>query len=433
MPKCIRYFLLTLVTLSVACLATEWVCSRMLHLPYPYDWPLFAPEHSFNDLIIFHPRFAAFGTPQFFDPPWYPFTYPAPVALLYGALYSFRDYVTAFLIAAGALTAGAILLFAASLRATGFANSGVANSGVANAGAAKAGPGLTPWRTVALILIPTILCAYPLAFEFQQANLEIFVTLLTTLGICCFVRERPWPAAICFAFAASLKLFPVVFLVLFLSRRQYRQAGFAAALSVGTMLVSLWLVCPSPRAALAGSRAGATFFKHEYALRTTTAFDHSLFGLLKAATVLLHLDYLNQSFLAPTTLTAYLAAATALLLVICLRLRRLPVLNQVIALSVVTVLLPPVSFDYTLLNLYAPWGLLVLFALKTPPATVHRLSTLAPLLVSFAILFAPVSELIFRGVPLGAQLKSLTLASVLLLSLISPLGEHPEGSQRVQA
>ena len=390
LPRPLRRFVFLLVTLTAACLVTEFLCARLLHLPYPYDWPLYTPERSFDDLIIYHPRFPAFATPAFFDPPWYPFTYPAPVALLYRAFYTFPDYVTAFLVTAGTLVAAAIALFTRVLRSRS-----------------------APWRLVLLLLVPTILCAYPLAFEFQQANLEIFVTVFTTLGLWLFCRGKAWPAAILFGLAASLKLFPIAFLVLFLTRRQYRQAAAAAAIALATILLSLWIACPNLSNALHGMQAGAAFFQHEYALRTTTAFDHSLFALLKAATVLRHPA---QALLDPATLTVYLAGAALIAAVVCLRLRRLPLLNQVLALSVLAVLLPPVSFDYTLLNLYAPWALLVLFTLETPEAP-----GLTPAFVSFAILLAPTSEFILHGIALGAQIKAVALVALLLGALTRPL------------
>ena len=44
------------------------------------------------------------------------------------------------------------------------------------------------------------------------------------------------------------------------------------------------------------------------------------------------------------------------------RIRKPPILNQVTALSVASVLLPPLSHDYTLMHLYAPWVMLVMLA-----------------------------------------------------------------------
>jgi len=45
-----------------------------------------------------------------------------------------------------------------------------------------------------------------------------------------------------------------------------------------------------------------------------------------------------------------------------MRIRHMPMLNQVIALTVCAVLLPPYSLDYTLVQLLVPVGLLCVFA-----------------------------------------------------------------------
>ena len=387
LPRPLRLFVLTLAGLTLACLAAEFVCAHFLHLGYPYDWPLYDPRHSFNDLIIYHPRFAAFGTPAFFDPPWYPFTYPAPAALVYRALYAFADYVTAFLVLGGTAVAAAIALFGQALR--------------------RAGGNRVLW----LLLLPTVLCAYPIAFEFQQANLELVSILFTSLGLWAFCRQRAWPAALCFALAGAIKLFPLVFLALLLGRRQLRQALAALGLAGALIALSLWIACPQWSAALAGVNAGADFFRTEYALRTTTAFDHSLFSLAKAAVVLAHPGTLS---LAPLVLNVYLALATlGAVSLYVLRVRKLPALNQMLALAIFTVLLPPVSFDYTLLVLYAPWALLVLSTL----AHGSRADSPGQAFVALAVVFAPESECIVRGVALGSQVKTLALVWLLVLAL----------------
>ncbi len=389
-PTSLRWFLGALLALTGLCVATELVCAQVLHLGYPYDWPLFAPAYSFNDLIIYHPRFAAFGTPAFFDPPWYPFTYPAPVALLYRAFYSFADYVDAFLAVGGMLVAAAIALVARELRKT------------------------RPWGAVVLILLPVVVCAYPVAFEFQQANLELFVALLVALGMWAFYRQKPRAAAILFSGAASLKLFPLIFLLLLVARRQYRQAAAGVAFTLATILGSLWIVCPSMAKARAGMAGGAAFFEQEYALKTTTAFDHSLPGLVKAGVRLAHP---GQASLAPGVLSLYLGvAAVGGVLLYMLTVRRLPLLNQIVVLSVASVLLPPVSFDYTLLHLYGPWLLLVLFVLGRGQGR----AGLVAALVYLAVVFAPTSELMVRGLQLGSQVKALALVALLVVAVRNP-------------
>jgi hypothetical protein len=112
-------------------------------------------------------------------------------------------------------------------------------------------------------------------------------------------------------------------------------------------------------------------------------------------------------------------AALGMLLVFFLWIRKLPIINQVICLCVATLILPPTSFDYTLLSLYLPWAMLVLFA-------VHRdnrdrdVPGLVSAFVCFAILFVPETEIIFHRRPIAGQLKALTLVALFSIALRYP-------------
>lgn len=91
-------------------------------------------------------------------------------------------------------------------------------------------------------------------------------------------------------------------------------------------------------------------------------------------------------------------------------------LNQIVCLSIASILLPPTSHDYTLLllHLYVPLGLLILYTIrrsKSGPAE----SLVAPM-VCFAILVSPESELVYH-VGISGQLKAVTLIVLLWIAL----------------
>jgi hypothetical protein len=129
-----------------------------------------------------------------------------------------------------------------------------------------------------------------------------------------------------------------------------------------------------------------------------------------------HLSYHQLSHL----LTIYsIIAALCMFLVFFLWVRKLPVINQVICLCVATLILPPTSFDYTLLSLYLPWAMLVLLA-------VHRgnrnqdVPGLVLAMVCFAILFVPETEIILHRRSIAGQLKALTLVALFFIALRYP-------------
>ena len=147
-------------------------------------------------------------------------------------------------------------------------------------------------------------------------------------------------------------------------------------------MVSLWLLCPSLAVSYRGIQQGVNEHTRKYILTwmpVETSFDHSLFGLIKQFTS--HHNPLNE--LPPEMLTGYLAcAAIAGIALYFLRIRHLPILNQLLALCILAILLPPNSHDYTLIHLYtSPGRCCCCFALRNAanPEVLQRLVPHVPL------------------------------------------------------
>jgi hypothetical protein len=101
---------------------------------------------------------------------------------------------------------------------------------------------------------------------------------------------------------------------------------------------------------------------------------------------------------------------------------RLPLPNQILALSVLSVTLAPVSFDYTLLNLYPAFAMLAVLAIQA-----ERRGSAVPDMTAYMVLFAliltPQSYVIYHAVRYGAELRSVCLIVMLVLALKTPLPE----------
>jgi hypothetical protein len=104
------------------------------------------------------------------------------------------------------------------------------------------------------------------------------------------------------------------------------------------------------------------------------------------------------------------------------KIHHLPVINQVICLCIASVLLPPVSYDYTLMHLYVPWGLLVLFAQEQWNMK-NDVPGLTVAFVCFAVLMAPESEFIYHAVRFGGQIKAVTLVVLMYIAMKYPFDE----------
>ena len=197
----------------------------------------------------------------------------------------------------------------------------------------------------------------------------------------------------------------------------YRELFLGIATAAISTVVSLWLICPSLSVAIAGTVRGLQAFRVTYMLtyRTMeTGFDHTLLGLLK------QIIHFSHPQIPIVLVNIYLVCVASLgLAIYFLYIRHLPLLNQILCLCIASILLPPVSHDYTLMHLYLPWALLVLFALRTakqdltPPGLRAAFSC-------FAILFSAQSEVIFKGGGWSGQIKAITLLCLLVIGLRSP-------------
>ena len=445
LPRPLRIFWALNIFLGVLCVVIMRGGKYLLHWGYPYNYP-FIPFLHWPDFLFFFARFKHFHQLDFFSTaPEFGlrFMYPAPVAVLYQGFYLTGPHSLRVFFA---ITLALVLVLATVL------------------GRAMVRMGVRP-AAAALFLASTLLFSYPFWFEYLLGNIEICIFLIVAFAILAFLRGYLYLAAALIGLAASMKIFPFVYLALFLSRRSYRQFAFGILVAIISNVFSLWLVCPSIPVAYRGIQAGLESFRSLYMLRylpIETGFDHSLFGLFKR--LMFHLNHGPHNsfsyFAVPSqSLTVYLAlAAIGGIALYFLRIRYLPLLNQIQALTIASILLPPTSHDYTLLHLYIPWSLLVLYTLALAPSSnpdrplehlpyggmskassptssssgkdatlrsrqghshgrnAHDGGIFASF-VCYAILFSPESQLIQFSKGWSGQLKAVTLVVLLVITL----------------
>jgi hypothetical protein len=396
LPRSLRLWLTAILCLTAINVAIELFCHFALHLHYPYDWPFVAPISRFNDLLDWVPQFRALHTEAIFHQRLLN-VYPAPLSVLYASFVPFgRWALAAYLTFAFLLASVTLTFFGKHLITLGLAAS----------------------STFAL-LATVFLTSYPFWFLLHTANLELFVWACTLTGVWAFSREKPTTAAIFFGLAAAMKLYPLLYLALWLHRRTWPRILQSLAVAAAAMGASLWAVYPNIPVSLREMRAGTAVFIARDGLHWLpgqAGFDHSAFSFLK--TIL-------PTFTPETTarlLSAYLVLATLTATWLWFaNIRHKPVLNQLLFLTIGTILLPPTSYDYTLVHLYAPWGLLVLaLAAGRQPTKACWIA-----LASLAILFTAQGYIIAAGNHFAAQLKCLALLSLAVSTATGSLFQEP--------
>jgi hypothetical protein len=286
---------------------------------------------------------------------------------------------------------------------------------------------LSPGHLPQIAIWSTLLLSYPLAFLLDRGNIETVIWALVLLGMVAYTRNRMFTSAILWALAASMKIFPGLLFAMFLAKRKYRVFGFAVAATAMLNLLALAGVGPTIRqAASNSSRSTAWLMNHYILIRNLLQFDHSLFSAIKQAIHVYATKFGgNESEAILQALHIYsIAVPLGAALLWWFHLRRMPLLNQFMAYLTMSIFLPYVSNEYTLIYVYLIWGAFLLFLLAdvatarvTVPATAIYI-----ILVSCACLFAPLAYLkLANGLELGGPVKALILLILLMTVLLIPM------------
>jgi len=158
-------------------------------------------------------------------------------------------------------------------------------------------------------------------------------------------------------------------------------------------------------------------------------FSHALFNPIKFAVLLIDrvLNYggargpaQHEIWLVDTTLRIYtISAALAGIALYFGRIRKLPMLNQVVALTTCAVLLTPYSSDYTLNHLLIPFGLMSFYAVEAWHAQ-RRVPGLETAFACCCIAFGFETFFMWKY-PFSSAFRTLSLVVLLITMLRFPM------------
>jgi hypothetical protein len=322
--------------------------------------PLSGPRY--EDLLEFPPVFRLLHTAAFFEGIGDSrVAYPPLSAVLYAALYATGHAVAVYLATAAAWLAACVL-------------------GVRRALLRQ---GIDGW-TATLFPLTVAAVSFPIVALLQRGNIELFLWVIAATGTWAFLRGRDDAAAVLWGLAAAMKLYPVIFLALLLPRLKWRAFGVGLATFLGSTVAAMaWL---GPTMGVVGRGSLRNVFGYQgyrvsmWSLHELMA-NHSVFGLAK------FLAMLSGIPLGKLTLPYYACGAVAMGLAFFGRLWKMPVANQLLAVTAFMVMFPPVSYFYTLVHLYAPWVLLAMLAIEAERRKV-RVPGLRLTMLLFLPLFA---------------------------------------------
>ena len=405
--RALRLFLLILG----ACFIVEWCCAwiaRLRHLPFPYTTPLFDPAVRLSDWTILLPRARHFGELHFMSRAdfGYPFQYPLPCIFPFVLFAKFVPHPTAAYVIFTVLAFFVpTLLLSLELGRKGYA-------GIFQA-----------------VLWATLLMGFPAAFLLDRGNVESFLWLGVLLGVVAYLRNRPYLAAVLLAIPACMKIYPALFLLLIVARRQYKAFALGVVAIAFFFFASVVSVGPDVRTALAEMAANGKVLRDGQILPVLAPqlrWDHSLFALEKrivfeVESIRHGAAYAMQLSFEGSAKAYSLVVPLAFLALYLFRIRRMPIFNQFAAFGICAVLLPYISYEYTLVYLYLVWACFLLILAQDGSRGLLSLKpgALTRYVVLFALVMAPMSAL--TGERVGGQVRCLVLITLLATALTYPL------------
>jgi hypothetical protein len=235
--------------------------------------------------------------------------------------------------------------------------------------------------------------------------------------------EKVWLAAVLLGVAIACKLYPVILLGICLRRTKYKIIPIALIMAVLTTVLSdVWLG-PTFKIAATETRRGMKIFLDRYGTGyIAVGNDHSFFAFYKT--------FVHHFALSSALPCYFILAAVVCAVLYFVRIRKLPVVNQIAILFILSIALPPTSFDYTLLHVYTCWAVFVLYVLDR-----YSRGEAVPLanwvMFWFAFALAPHAYVILRGEPHSAQIRLIGLVALLLIFLRHPFPETVDSSQKL--
>ena len=411
LPRVLLRFLSIVISLWVVSLVFALIRSHPLRSLDGFKWIYY--EGAAFDYYDYIGRMYYLHRPEFFSAPGYAWYYPAASVLPLQFFYTIGNLANSWLL--GYLSYIAVAVVGTLLAALKLSSA-----------MHKQGVSLVKIRW---FLLATCVFSWPIYFSLERGNIEAVTWLILAGAIWAYGEERWIAAAVLLGVVSAFKFYPVLCFALFLKPRRWRELMLGLVVMVATTLAALRYMQPSITLALNGMNSGMAKWINDYALSygpASATYDHSLYELIKVATILYHPPYVEL-------LHEYmLLAGVVFTWAFFARVIHLPRTNQVLFLISACVYLSPASFDYTLQNLYISFGWLAL-AQVTSFQSGNPSKALEFTFILLAFTFGPETFLMWHSMTAAGLFKSPLILALILVSVFTALPdvEQPRSQQGV--
>jgi hypothetical protein len=193
---------------------------------------------------------------------------------------------------------------------------------------------------------------FPFLFLVDRANFESFVFIFLLIFIYFFTQKKYTLSTIPLALAVSMKLFPILFLLLFIKNKLWKQLMISLLLIFTITTISIFILDLDINAYLLQLSNNSKFYTKYYVIGDGGLdFGHSFFGFIKLGFL-----YFKMPQYIPQLLTPYLILVIVVFIffsyIILFRINNLWKNSTIIV--ILFCLLPNVSADYKLIHFLIP-------------------------------------------------------------------------------
>ena len=208
---------------------------------------------------------------------------------------------------------------------------------------------LKKWNLLGITLITFL--SYPLIFAFDRGNIEYLVLALLLLFFIFYKKEKYKTAAVLLAFPICMKLYPAVFILLFIKKKKLKEFFVCGIASILTMIASYCLLGGTLKS-IPIAIDNFSYFTDVYALtKNGVQFSHTVWSSMNYCNLLLSNTLINADYITIYTISIAIISLFLTAYIIFIEKEEWKIIT---ILTVMMITFPHVSFDYTLIHMYIP-------------------------------------------------------------------------------
>lgn len=202
-----------------------------------------------------------------------------------------------------------------------------------------------------LYIVLLIISSYPILFTFDRGNTEYLVMSFLLIFFLEYKKRNYNNAAILLAFPICMKLYPAIFIILFLKEKKYKE--FILCIIYTTLvMIGSFIVIGGNKSNIHIALQNFNFFtdlcaKTEYGVQ----YSHTLWSMSNFINIIVKDSLLNSVYINIYTIIIIILALSLLLYILFIEKKEWKIIT---ILTIMMITFPHVSFDYTLIHMYIP-------------------------------------------------------------------------------